>query len=269
MRGLILAALVLCVPAHAFAQEQDVLTASATFLTGLAPLPTGPATVRLPQMMSARGIGFLKSIEGFRSSAYRDIGGGYSIGYGFRTWRGRRVTPAYPRHVTEEEAAAELRRQLTTYEEIVRREFNGNIAQHAFDALVSVCYNVGRVNTSIRAKVRAGRPVGIEDFLTTAVVRSQFSRPLYSRRVREFAMFVGRYEDALDSRLKGWKAARRAHQELARYAVRVVRGSDAVHRSGLADVPAGGETIARAPLSVAPGIMAAARAVPVPLSTDR
>jgi len=269
MRGLILAALMLIIPVHAAAQEQEVSELSSSPFAVIAPLPELAIATRLPQVMSELGVVFLKSVEGFRSMAYHDIGGGYSIGYGFRTWRGRRVTLAYPYRVTEAEANAELERQLFTYEDIVRREFDGLIPQHSFDALVSLCYNLGRLNTAILRKVRAGRPVGIEDFLTTAVVRSQFSPSLYSRRVREFAMFIGRYDDALSAELRAWRAARVAHQALLRHSVRVVRGSDAVHRSGLADVPAGGETIVRASLSVAPGIMAAARAVPVPLSTDR
>ena len=261
MRGLVLAALVLCVPASAPAQEQDAPISPSSSLAVFAPLPAGSPAFRLPQMMSARGISFLMSVEGFRSSAYHDIGGGYSIGYGFRTWRGRRVTPAYPRSVTEEESAAELRRQLFTYEELVRREFNGAIPQHAFDALVSVCYNLGRLSTAIRWKARAGRPVDIQDFLTTAAVRGQFSRAIYSRRVREFAMFVGRYEDALDSRLKGWTAARRAHQELSRYSVRVVDNARSVRRPASANTSTAENGTRAVPLPAAPGGVAAEPAV--------
>jgi lysozyme len=257
MRGLILAALILCVPAFAAAQEQDALISPSSSFTVFTPLPAGPPAFRLPQMTSARGISFLMSVEGFRSNAYHDIGGGYSIGYGQRTWQGRRVTPAYPRRVTEEEAAAELRRQLFAYEELVRREFDGSIPQHAFDALVSVCYNVGRLNSSIRQKLRARRGVTIEDFLTTAAVRGQFNRSLYTRRVREFAMFIGRYEDALDSRLKGWTAARRAHQELSRRSVRVVGDARSVGSPALANASAAGNATLMMPLPATPGGVAA------------
>jgi lysozyme len=259
----------LVTPVHAIAQEQEVPELSSSPFAVIAPLPELAMAARLPQVMSELGIVFLKSVEGFRSMAYHDMGGGYSIGYGFRTWRGRRVTLAYPYRVTEAEANAELERQLFTYEEIVRREFNGLIPQHSFDALVSLCYNLGRLNTAILRKVRAGRPVGIQDFLTTAVVRSQFSRSLYSRRVREFAMFIGRYEDALSADLRAWHAARVAHQALLRHSVRVVSARGAGYRNGSGDVPASWESIVGAPLSDEPANMAAARAVAIPLSAGR
>lgn len=222
MRGTVLAALILLLPAHAAAQEQDIPVPSSSTVVTFAPLPEVAAPMRLPQTMSERGIVFLKSIEGFRPMAYRDTGGGYSIGYGFQTWKGRRVTPAYPHRVTEAQATAELERQLRVYEDIVRREFDGRIPQHSFDALVSLCYNLGRVNTAILRKIRSDRPVSIQDFLTTAAARNQFSRPLYSRRVREFTMFIGRCEDAMESDLKAWSAARIAHQELLPHSLRLV-----------------------------------------------
>lgn len=226
MRGPVLAALILLLPAHSAAQEQDIPVPSSSSIVMFASLPEVAATMRRPQTMSERGITFLKSIEGFRPMAYRDTGGGYSIGYGFQTWKGRRVTLAYPHRVTEAQATAELEQQLRVYEDIVRREFDGSIPQHSFDALVSLCYNLGRVNTAILRKIRADRPVSIQDFLTTAVARNQFSRPLYSRRVREFTMFIGRCEDALDSDFKTWSVARSAHQELLPHSLRLVSNSE-------------------------------------------
>lgn len=145
-----------------------------------------------PQTTSPDGIEFLKGLEGFRPIPYRDSGGGYSVGYGFQTWKGRRVTPSYPRRVTKDQATDELRRQLALYESIVRTKVGRPIEQHAFDALVSVCYNLGVVNRAIVNKLRAARAVTIHDFLTTVHAANKFSPTLYERRVREFALFVGR-----------------------------------------------------------------------------
>jgi GH24 family phage-related lysozyme (muramidase) len=269
MRGLVLAALMLPFAAHPAAQEPDLPASFSSPIATFAPLPATVVALRPPQAMSERGILFLKAVEGFRSTAYHDIGGGYSIGYGFRKWKGRRVTLAYPQRVTEEQAAAELRRQLSTYEDIVRREFGGRIPQHSFDGLVSLCFNLGRLNTAILRKVRTDRPVGIHDFLTTAAVRSRFHLSLYSRRVREFAMFVGRYEDALDPDLRSWTAARIAHQNLLGHSLRIVSERDVRWPQApelLSPVLHG---TGGAPPSAAPGVVAAALPAPSPNSAGR
>lgn len=204
MRELLLAVLLLFLPSLAAAQEPPVLPSHQL------------VQVRVPQTTSERGVEFLKLLEQFRPTAYKDAVG-YSIGYGFQTWKGRRVTPAYPRHVTETQADAELRRQLEKYESIVKAKFMGDIPQHAFDALVSVAYNLGCVNAAIVRKVRAGRPVTIRDFLTTANTRSGFHPLLYVRRVREFTMFLGDYDGAavLDFDVKV------AHRTLVRQSLRL------------------------------------------------
>ena len=191
MRGLLLAFVLLFLPVVAHGQEPLVRLEEQVIISRTLSIDDA-------QTISAQGIAFLKRLEGFRPTAYRDAGGGYSIGYGFQKWQGRRVTPSYPRRVTESQADAELLRQLPLYEEIVRSHFTGFVEQHAFDALVSITYNLGRVNSTIVAKIDTRRPVSVRDFVSTAKARGRPHSELFERRVREFLVFLGRYEDAYE-----------------------------------------------------------------------
>jgi len=189
MRGLILALLLLFLPLPAFGQEPLVRLEEQIITTVSLPIDR-------TQRMSEQGILLLKAVEDFSPKAYRDAKG-HSIGYGFQTWKGRRVTTKYPGRVTMAQADAEFLVQIEKYEAIVRTEFPVGIPQHSFDALVSIAFNLGRVNDSILTKVRMGRPITVQDFVTTAKARSRFSPAVFARRVREFMVFLGRYEDAL------------------------------------------------------------------------
>lgn len=180
------------------AQEQELplLPSRPLAITELSVMP-GSATLSLtPQTMSDRGIEVLKVFESFRSRAYRDSGGGYSIGYGFQTWKGRRVTPRYPGYVTVAQAEAELKRQLTMYEDIVRT-VSTNLPQEAFDAFVSIAYNLGRVNSTICTKIERQLPITVKDFLSTAKVFNRVDWRLQGRRTREFLMMLGDYDAAM------------------------------------------------------------------------
>ena len=157
-------------------------------------VPTLPA-VLVRQSMSDRGLEVLKVFESFRSRAYRDTRG-YSIGYGMQTWMGRRVTPRYPGRVTMARADAELRRQIILYENIVRT-ISTELPQEAFDAFVSIAYNLGRVNTTICRKIEQQLPITVKDFLSTAKVRQRVDWRLQGRRTREFLMALGDYEAAM------------------------------------------------------------------------
>lgn len=212
MRGLLLALLLLFLPLPAFGQEPLVRLEEQIITSVTLPIDR-------TQRMSEQGIVFLKAIEDFSPTAYRDARG-YSIGYGFQTWKGRRVTTRYPGRVTMEQANAELAAQLDKYESIVRAEFPTEIPQHSFDALVSIAFNLGRVNDSILTKVRVNRPITVQDFVTTAKSRRRFSPIVFARRVREFMVFLGRYEDALYHDM----APRVAYRSLLSHTVRLSSG---------------------------------------------
>lgn len=190
MRGLLLALLLLFLPLPAMGQEPLARLEEHVIVSRSLPLEQ-------TQTMSAQGVAFLRRMEGFSPTAYKDSKG-YSIGYGFQTWQGRRVTRTYPRRVTLEQAEAELARQLPKYEAIVREHFNGPIEQHRFDALVSIAFNLGRVNSTIVAKIDTRHAVTVQDFVSSATVRRRPSALLFERRVREFMVFLGQYDAAFE-----------------------------------------------------------------------
>jgi D-alanyl-D-alanine endopeptidase (penicillin-binding protein 7) len=144
-----------------------------------------------PSTVSRDGLEFIKRHEGFRARPYRDFNGHYLVGYGMQTWRGRVVTRGYPSLVTREAADVELVLQIDKYRDIVHKSVCGDLGQTAYDALVDVAYNLGRINTKIREKMNAGADVDLTDFLSTATVRKRVHPVLKERRTQEFNMFSG------------------------------------------------------------------------------
>ncbi|MEO1659325.1 MAG: lysozyme [Pseudomonadota bacterium] len=89
------------------------------------------------------GLQLIKDFEGLELEAYQDIVGVWTIGYGHTDHAGPpEVTPGLT--ITEEEAEDILRNDLGQYENAVLRALpDRNLKQHEFDALVSLCFNIG------------------------------------------------------------------------------------------------------------------------------
>ena len=153
-----------------------------------------------PKQISERGKAFIRQHEGLRLDQYYDSIG-YAIGYGMHTWQGMPVTRTYPDSLTEADVEDEFETQLVTYAHIVTQSTCAPLTSSMFDALVSVAWNTGRVNTSIVRKVDQGRAVDVSDFLVTATTRSQRNRVLVNRRLREYIMFTGDYDLAMNRQM--------------------------------------------------------------------
>ncbi len=141
---------------------------------------------------SDAGLTLTKQFEGLRLDAYQDCAGIWTVGYGHT---GRDVNP--DRRVTALEAEVLLRADLRDAVDCVNRAVHVEIPleQYQFDALVDLCYNVGRRNflqSSLLGYVNG------EDFASAA---HQFSlwvdvdmKPvpgLVRRRSAEAALFRG------------------------------------------------------------------------------
>ncbi len=100
---------------------------------------------------SDQGIELIKSLEGCSLKAYPDAGG-YSVGYGHYG-----VEPGLV--ITQDEAEELLRGDLYTAERAVERYCAG-LNQAQFDALVSLCYNIGSGNFAGSTVVRLIREGG-------------------------------------------------------------------------------------------------------------
>jgi lysozyme len=91
---------------------------------------------------SADGIKLIKDFEGERLGAYLCPAGVWTIGYGHTDAAGPpKVTPGMV--ITKREAEEILRKDLIKYENAVTQAANVPLKQHQFDALVSLCYNIG------------------------------------------------------------------------------------------------------------------------------
>jgi lysozyme len=92
--------------------------------------------------MSADGRAQLIRREGFRTKAYKDSVGVWTIGVGHTSAAGEpRVTPGLV--ITRQEVDEILSRDLRQYEDAVSAAVRVPLTQGQFDALVSFCFNIG------------------------------------------------------------------------------------------------------------------------------
>ncbi|MGZ3945618.1 MAG: lysozyme [Mucilaginibacter sp.] len=93
--------------------------------------------------LSDQGITAIKNFEGLRLTAYRDIAGVWTIGYGSTRYHdGRPVRPG-DKLVSEQQASALFSNTLGQYEDAVNQYVKVPLTQPQFDALVSFTYNEG------------------------------------------------------------------------------------------------------------------------------
>ena len=92
---------------------------------------------------SEKGLQIIKNFEGLRLSAYRDVSGVWTIGYGSTRYHdGKRVKPG-DKLASEAQADALLRNTVGQYEDAVNKFVKVPLNQNQFDALVSFTYNEG------------------------------------------------------------------------------------------------------------------------------
>jgi lysozyme len=80
---------------------------------------------------------FIAGQEGFRASAYFDVAGVWTVGYGHVVRHGD------PIDVTQDQALAILRHDMAAAESAVNADVRVSLTQHQFDALVSFTFNAG------------------------------------------------------------------------------------------------------------------------------
>lgn len=89
------------------------------------------------------GLSLIKKWEGFRSKAYQDSVGVWTIGYGHTSAAGAPVVrPGMT--ISRAEAERILARDLRQYERAVSEAIgNARVTANQFAAMVSLCYNIG------------------------------------------------------------------------------------------------------------------------------
>lgn len=92
--------------------------------------------------MSPKGIALLKQFEGLRLNAYRDSVDVWTIGYGHTAMAGG-LAPKAGMKITQQQADALLVNDLVKYENGVSAALTRKPNQNQFDAMTSLCYNIG------------------------------------------------------------------------------------------------------------------------------
>lgn len=96
--------------------------------------------------------------EGKRNKAYRDTKGIWTIGVGHTSMAGPpKVTPSLV--ITDAEIDEIFSRDLKKYEDTVNKVLTKPVSQKQFDALVSLCFNIGQgafARSTVVRKINAG-----------------------------------------------------------------------------------------------------------------
>ena len=94
------------------------------------------------RVTGAKGIALIKTFEGLSLSKYQDVVGKWTIGYGHL------ILPeeSFAQPITEAQAEALLRRDLSVSENAVNKYVSVALNQDQFDALVSFTFNLGSGN---------------------------------------------------------------------------------------------------------------------------
>lgn len=94
---------------------------------------------------SITGIALIKKFEGLQLKAYKCSANRWTIGYGSTQIFGRPVNQNDT--ITADDAEAQLKIDLISFENIVKAKIKVKLSQYQFDALVSHTYNTGGSET--------------------------------------------------------------------------------------------------------------------------
>ena len=151
--------------------------------------------------MSERGLKWLKSFENCSLTAYKDLGGVWTIGYGHTEGviSGMKISPADADRLFAQDVKNIAERCVNALPEQIK------LSQNQFDALCFLVFNTGpssiAAGTTIRNALMEGDyEKAAQGFLLWVKVRDKktgklvFCQGLYNRRKRESAYFQGRYD---------------------------------------------------------------------------
>ena len=141
--------------------------------------------------MSPEGRRRLIKREGCILESYKDSVGVWTIGVGHTAAAGHPI-PVPGLVITQADADAILERDLVQYENAINNALKVPVAQHEFDALVSICFNVGpkfAQSTAIRLLNRGDR-----DGAASAIMLWNKPPEIIGRRRSEMEQFKTPYK---------------------------------------------------------------------------
>ncbi len=134
--------------------------------------------------ISKIGLDLIKKFEGCRLTAYADIAGVWTIGYGHT---GKDVVPGLT--ITQEHADALLAKDVEKFEsKVMKYDPIYNWTQCEFDALVSFAYNIGSID-ALTANGTRDRQTIRSSLLMYRKAGGKVVKGLERRRCLELARF--------------------------------------------------------------------------------
>lgn len=138
--------------------------------------------------LDAKGIAFIQQAEGFSSYSYVCAAGKKTIGFGHVI----RASDRFQEPISVAEATQLLHTDVEVYESAVN-SLKLELSQNQFNALVSLCYNIGVkafLNSTLVRKLKAGKFKEAEpEFLRWRFIQKQESKGLLQRREKELALW--------------------------------------------------------------------------------
>lgn len=142
--------------------------------------------------MSENGIKFLTLEEGVKLYPYLDSAGVATIGIGSTRYEDGRSVKMTDKPITLAEAKALFKNTLKGYEAQVNKSIPRPINQNQFDALVSLCYNIGKAGFSGSTVAKRVNKNPCDPTIREAIERWRFAggEPiLLGRRKREANLY--------------------------------------------------------------------------------
>ena len=148
---------------------------------------------------SAAGLALIKRFEGLKLKAYLCPAKVATIGYGSTRYPDGRRVMLTDKLTNEAEATQLLLSTLNAFETVVNKNLP-NINQCQFDALVSLCYNIGGASlaksTLVRkAKVNPNDPSILDEFMRWNKAGGKVLAGLNTRRAEEAKLYFKACKD--------------------------------------------------------------------------
>lgn len=144
---------------------------------------------------SAHGLSLIKAMEGFRRYPYRCPAGVPTIGYGSTRYANGLPIKLSDPPISEADAVALLAVTLRQFEDAVTNSVSRELDQNEFDALVSLCYNIGPAafsrSTIVKLLNQGVKKTDVADqFLRWTKANGKVLAGLVARREAERALFL-------------------------------------------------------------------------------
>lgn len=140
--------------------------------------------------ISQNGIDFLKQKEGISLKPYLDAGGKMTIGIGHLI----KANEYFPPIITVEKAEEILKSDLSGVEDAINKHVERPLDQNQFDALCSLCFNIGTnafINSTLVKLLNEDEILrSAQEFMKWDHINGQESPGLLARRKSESALFL-------------------------------------------------------------------------------